>query len=296
VNRIALKSRAMGALQLVRPLNVAMMALGVGIGAILAAGTAAFDVLGVVGVLVAMLSTVAIGAGANVINDVFDCEIDRVNRPDRALPAGIISVPAARWTWVLLSLTGITLAALISWLHAAVAIAATGLLYVYSADLKRRPLGGNVVVGLTIALALIFGGMVPLIQGVGSGLPVAAGALFAFATTLAREITKDIEDLPGDAQAGARTFPLVAGSRTAGAMAAAVVLVTIASLPAARLFGLGLDFLALSLPAAALLLAACWWVLAATDDEAGRGAASRASGYIKGAMLAGLAALAIAAW
>jgi geranylgeranylglycerol-phosphate geranylgeranyltransferase len=273
-----------------------MMALGVGIGAILAAGAAAFDVLGVGGVLVAMLATVTIGAGANVINDVFDCEIDRVNRPHRALPAGIISVLAARWAWVLLSLAGIILAALISWLHAAVAVAATGLLYVYSAKLKRRPLSGNVVVGLTIALALIFGGMVPLIQGVGSVLPVAAGALFAFATTLAREITKDIEDLPGDAQVGARTFPLVVGSRWAGRLAATVVLLTIASLPAARLLGLGPDFLALSLPAGALLLAACWWLLAIADEEPARGAASRASGYMKGAMLAGLAALAVAAW
>jgi len=36
-------------------------------------------------------------------------------------------------------------------------------------------------------------------------------AVFAFLLTIAREITKDIEDIPGDAAKGLKTFPLLLG-------------------------------------------------------------------------------------
>jgi geranylgeranylglycerol-phosphate geranylgeranyltransferase len=38
-------------------------------------------------------------------------------------------------------------------------------------------------------------------------------AFFAFMLTMAREVTKDIEDMPGDAALGLKTFPILFGAK-----------------------------------------------------------------------------------
>lgn len=277
-------ARLRGLVRLVRPLNVVMMAVGVAVGGVLAAGPAAFDGARL---LLAMASAACIGAAANAVNDVFDLEIDRVNRPSRPLPAGTVPVPAARALWVVLSAFGIGLGAFLSWLHLGVAMASVVLLYGYSARLKRMPLAGNVAVALVLALALVYGGL-----AVGPmGGPLLLGAAFAFLATLAREVAKDVEDAAGDAAGGARTLPLAWGSGAATAVVAVVVAATLALMPLAGPAGLGAEFLALVLPAAALLLAALWALLSA-PPEALAAHAGRASALFKAAMVFGLLALA----
>jgi hypothetical protein len=79
--------------------------------------------------------------------------------------------------------------------------------------------------------------------------------------------------------------------------------VTLAGLPVPVFAGLGPAFLGFALPAAACLLGAAWALLAA-DAEAGeaagdgaaawRAGATRASAWLKGAMVFGVAALALA--
>lgn len=286
-----------GLVRLVRPLNVLMMALAVVVGAVLAAGARVLWLPGAEAILLAMIAAGCLGAAANAINDVFDREIDAVNRPERPIPAGIVTERAARAAWGALSALGIALAALISWLHVGIAVASVALLYLYSAELKRWPLLGNLAVAAVIGLALPFGGLIPLLEGLGRLSPVIAGALFAVATTLAREILKDVEDVEGDARGGARTLPILTTPRTAARLAAMVILLTTALLPAGLLLGLPPAFLALALPAAACLLAAGWAALGVgAGGNADVAAAGRASTWMKGAMLAGMAALALAAW
>ncbi len=277
---------AAGVARLVRPLNVVLMAAGAAVGALLVGGGLAGPVL------LAMASAALIGAAANSINDVYDLPIDRVNRPGRPLPSGQISVGAARSAAVAGAALGVGLAALISPPHLAIAAASVGLLWGYSARLKRMPFVGNLAVALVVGAALPFGGAAALeAAGAHGGLgPAMLGGAFAFGSTLAREVAKDIEDAAGDAAVGARTLPLVTGVPTAAAVAAAATVATVAVIPLAPAFGLGPTFLALGLPVAALLLAAAWAVLAA--DDAPRSAA-RASGLLKAAMAVGLVALAV---
>jgi geranylgeranylglycerol-phosphate geranylgeranyltransferase len=292
------RQRGGGFFRLIRLANVAMMALGAVIGGLLAAGAAAFEPGAVAPLALAALAAMAIGAGANAINDVFDLPIDRVNRPARPLPAGDVSPRGARLAWAALSLLGIVLAALVSWLHVAIAAASVGLLYVYSARLKRQPGTGNLAVAAVIGLALPFGGLAVLPAPALPG-PLLAGALFAAVTTLAREVIKDVEDAPGDALEGARTLPVVMGVPAACAVAAGLTLASVAALPLALAAGLAPIFLPLAAPAAGLMLWAAWEILAArgAGDAARQSArARRASGAMKAAMLAGLAALAAVAW
>lgn len=56
------------------------------------------------------LSTACLYAGGIVFNDVFDLELDRIERPERALPSGIISVRNAGITGLLLLCAGILFA------------------------------------------------------------------------------------------------------------------------------------------------------------------------------------------
>jgi geranylgeranylglycerol-phosphate geranylgeranyltransferase len=283
-------------LRLLRPLNFAMFLAGVALGALLAAGPAAFAGGALGRVLTAMASAALVGGAANAVNDVYDLEIDRVNRPDRPLPSGAVPVRAAWGLWATLSLLGVALGARVSPLHGGVALASAALLWAYSARLKRAPGWGNLAVAVVLALAIVYGGLAP-----GGGLGAAwLGAAFAFLTTLAREAVKDVEDASGDAAGGARTLPLVWGRRRTAALALLVVAVTLFALPVPAFVGLDASFLAFVLPAAACLLGAAWALLAAgaeaagEDDGAWRRGAARASAWLKGAMVFGVVALALA--
>lgn len=277
---------AVGVLRLLRPLNCAMLAVGVGVGGVLAAG----DVTAVGGearrLLLAALSVALIGGGANSINDVFDLEIDRLNRPSRPLPSGRVGPGTARVVWLLGTVAGVALSLWVSAVHVAIAIGAAVLLFAYSAWLKRMPLAGNLVVSLAIGLALVYGGW-----AIGTPGPALVGALFAFLTTLAREIVKDVQDVAGDTAAGARTLPLVYGVAPAARVVTAVLIFTAALTPAPFLW---LDYSSLYLLlvlVADLLIVRAVWLL----QDAGSGAnAARASAALKWAMVAGLAALAAA--
>jgi geranylgeranylglycerol-phosphate geranylgeranyltransferase len=289
------RTRSLRALaQVVRPVNAALMAVGVGVGGMLGGGGAALAHAGGP-LLLAAASATALGAAANAHNDVCDLEIDRVNRPDRPLPSGALSVPAARTVWAALTTLGVGLAALLSPLHLAVAAVSAVLLAAYNADLKRRPLVGNLAVSVVIGLALPFGGAAVWATGTGKMAPVALGAAFAFGSTLAREVAKDIEDTEGDSTGGAVTLPVRFGVPVAAWLSAGAALGTVAALPLGLWAGLHPAFLLLALPTAALLLAAAWAVLGARG-EAAAAQAGRASALLKGAMLAGLLALAVAAW
>jgi geranylgeranylglycerol-phosphate geranylgeranyltransferase len=283
------RQRLSGLVRLLRPLNFVLFFAGVALGGILAGGLEVFrgESLGLM--LAAMASAALIGASANAVNDLFDLEIDRINRPDRPLPSGTVSPRAAWAVWFVGSLLGIGLSMLISMAHVGLAVGSVALLFGYSAYLKRMPLVGNLAVALVLGLAILYGGLVA-----GPSVAALVGAAFAFLVTLAREIAKDIEDAPGDGAAGARTLPLVLGPQRAAWVMVAVVALTLVLLPLASfVVGLGTAFLVYVLPAAALLLASAWQLLSA-PETALPGEAGRASARLKAAMLAGIMALAAA--
>lgn len=266
------------------------MAVGVIVGGVLADAT---WIPHVGGLAVAALAAMCIGAAGNVINDIVDLPIDRINRPDRPLPQGDVSVSQARRVWVVLSLIGLILAAWISMTHVILAGAAVVLLFAYSAWFKQQPLIGNVTVAVLTALALLFGGLVAWETLMAMPPALMAGMAFAVVTTLAREIIKDVEDVAGDAMAGIRTLPIIAGVRVSVWVTIGLLLLTLVGLPLALAVGLPPLFLALSLPAAAGLLVSIWFLLDIRDDlESSRRNARRTSAGIKITMILGLAALA----
>ena len=157
-------------------------------------------------VLFACLSAFFISAGGNVINDFFDIEIDRINKPNRPLPRGEISPGSALLFSILLFLTGLFLSFWVRPLACLFALGACGLLVAYSYALKRTLIWGNLTVSAVAALTFIYGGIATEDFRL-SLIPAAFALLFH----LGREIMKDIEDIEGDSSAGATTLPIKLG-------------------------------------------------------------------------------------
>ncbi len=271
-------------LRLVRPLNLVILVAGVALGAVLVGGLGALGGASGLAVWLAALSAACVGAGGNAFNDLADLGIDKVNRPDRPLAAGRVAPGAARALWLGLTAAGVALAAAVSAWHAGVALIVAAMLWLYSARFKKLPLVGNVVVAGLIALAIVYGGKV-----VGAGSGALVGATFAFLTTLAREIVKDVEDEKGDRLEGAHTLPVAVGTQQAVRVAQGVVALTLVLAPLPSLV-LGYEpiYLLVVLAAAAFLLAALVH-LHAPD------ALRPASRALKSAMVLGIVALALGA-
>ena len=157
--------------------------------------------------LVAVVATGCVTAGGYIINDYFDVQIDRINRPNSL----IISrrVPRRRalvlhWT---LSTVGVLLGLLAGQKVGALELVAASLLYIYSAALKRSPGWGNVLVAGLTASALLVPWL--LFGHARQELWIYIG--FSFVISLIREIIKDAEDMRGDAAFGCKTLPIVYG-------------------------------------------------------------------------------------
>lgn len=195
-------NKARNILLLFRPVNVLITALSIGVAGIIAGIGEYGWQLGL-----AMISAGLIAAAANTINDYYDIEIDRINKPERPLASGALDPAAAKLAAIMEYLLGISLAAFISVPALAMAAFFSALTWLYASYFKRQPLSGNAVVSLSTAAAFIYGGI-----AVNNFAETIYPAIFAFFFHFGREIIKDMEDMEGDKAAGARTLPLVYGT------------------------------------------------------------------------------------
>jgi 4-hydroxybenzoate polyprenyltransferase len=186
------------------------------------------------------VATILIAASGNVVNDIFDQDIDLENRPDRRIIGPIITEDAAWTFYYILSGAGLALGILLTYMlgntsNGLVFLLALGGLWFYSYSYKRQFLIGNLVIaflaGLTVYLPLLFE-----MQCDPAGwkfLPwapfIVAYAFFAALSTLIRELVKDMEDMVGDARAGCRTVPIVIGSKAAKAVVGLLTLMLMAA-------------------------------------------------------------------
>ena len=210
-------------IQLTRPLNALIGFVSVCVAAFVAGSIQPLWKVGL-----ASTSVMLILAGGNVVNDLFDVAIDRINNPTRPLVAGTVSSGTA---WVLaVLLFGIGMASVWGLGPAMFGIAglAVGLLVLYSAKLKRTLLWGNLTVSFLGGLVFVYGGM-----AVGKVRGAAVPAILAFLFHLGREILKDVEDRTGDGAAQANTVAVRFGAKGAFGLATGVfgMLILVTPLP-----------------------------------------------------------------
>ena len=149
-----------------------------------------------------------ISGSAIILNDYFDLEVDKVNAPDRPLPAGVVSPFEA------LVLTAITIfvglaASFAIGIPAFLLCVVAGLVGIlYNWKFKEAGLLGNLMVSTSAAMTFILG-------GVAVGEPwnkiVWCFAMIAFFIDLGEEIAGDAMDMEGDKKRDSRSIAIVRG-------------------------------------------------------------------------------------
>ena len=173
--------------------------------------------------LLAAVVYIFIAAAGNVVNDIYDIEVDKINRPNRPLPSGKMSMLQAKIWAAILLLIGVGFSALTIaysaigvWTVAIVGLfAVVGLLY--AAKGKVMGIWGNFAVAISFAFGLFYGSLIvfPII------LPIIIVYFITAASVLqGREAIKGIEDVEGDAVRNVQTIARRYGIRKAAIFAA----------------------------------------------------------------------------
>jgi 4-hydroxybenzoate polyprenyltransferase len=169
------RTRWLGWLQLLRVPNLPTVPGDPLVGAVLAATAAgqAVPARQAIGVALAALFLYMAGLA---LNDLHDLPDDRLHRPERPLPRGVVSVRAAWRAFALLAALGLAAAATGGWPSALAGLGLLALICLYNLRAKACPASACLVMGLCRGASLMLG-------AVALGRPAAA-ALPALALTL----------------------------------------------------------------------------------------------------------------
>lgn len=156
---------------------------------------------------------VLIAAAGNVVNDIYDVEVDRVNKPNSPLPQGAMSVREAKVLAGVLWSAGCILAFLISIPSGILAVIFSTIGLLYASKVKVLGLLGGFVVSFSFAFEYIYGSLVVSSEFGLFSLPIIVVLFFltAFCLLQGREIIKVMEDVEGDMLRDAKTIARVYG-------------------------------------------------------------------------------------
>jgi len=108
-------------------------------------------------VIMLCFSTACLYGGGIVFNDVFDADLDKIERPERAIPSGRVSQQQASVFGSILLLAGIISAGLVSAVSASLAVAISLFALLYNKISKHHPFWGPLNMGLCRGLNLLLG-------------------------------------------------------------------------------------------------------------------------------------------
>jgi 4-hydroxybenzoate polyprenyltransferase len=220
-------------IDLARPFTLVAPALGFISGALTAVGAAPPEVWSsslLVAPIIGAAMAALLNAGNNALNQIYDLDIDRVNKPKRPLPSGRLTV-AQVWRF---TNTTYVLALVLAWLVVpgpalslsrgrhecfwlvAIAVVCTYLYSVPPFRTKRLGIWANVTIAIPRGVLLKVAGWSSVKTIVGLE-PWYIGAIFGL-FLLGATTTKDFADMEGDRLGGCRTLPIQYGVRRAAWM------------------------------------------------------------------------------
>ena len=213
-------------LDLARPFTLVAPALGFISGALTAIGAAPrepWSPASLAAPFIGAAMAALLNGGNNALNQIYDLDIDRVNKPKRPLPSGRLTIAQVWW------FTNITyaLALVLAWLVAprgrhecfwlvAVAVVCTYLYSVPPFRTKRLGIWANVTIAIPRGVLLKVAGWSSVKTIVGLE-PWYIGCIFGL-FLLGATTTKDFADMDGDRRGGCRTLPIQYGVRRAAWM------------------------------------------------------------------------------
>jgi len=194
-------------------------------------------------VLWGTLMAAVLNAANNAINQIYDLDIDRVNKPKRPLPSGRLSIASAgRFTVVTFAL-----AWLLAWLadpigrHECfvIVVFTTFLCWIYSAPplwTKRRGMLANITIAIPRGVLLKVAGWSTVKTVIGLE-PWFIGSIFGL-FLLGAASTKDFADIEGDRAGGCQTLPILYGVKRAAWMIAPFFVLPFFLIPYGALAGI----------------------------------------------------------
>ena len=203
-----------------RPFTLLPPALGMISGGITGHGAAGEPIAGtsrvVVNIILGALMASALNAASNGINQACDLELDRVNKPNRMIPSGRMSVGEAIWVPVVLYVISLSFAWAVNWQCFWIALIAAAATLVYSVPplrTKRWGWAANFTIAVPRGVLLKVCGW-SAAKSIWHAESWYIGGIFGL-FLLGASTTKDFADMKGDAAGGCQTLPIKYGVKKA---------------------------------------------------------------------------------
>ena len=196
-----------------------------------------------------VISMVLIQAGGYVINDIFDVEIDKINKPEKQIVGRIFTERQCNVFYIALTIIGLVCGLAASLMANgknfitvfASLILLACFLYSYSSRYKKKLIVGNLIVSVSVAFAVFLPWLFQILSMLGNKEMLLENqewmhvtfrivliyTVFAFLMTLIREIVKDMQDVKGDGRLHSRTIPIVWGMSVAQIIVIALTFITV---------------------------------------------------------------------
>jgi 4-hydroxybenzoate polyprenyltransferase len=166
-------------------------------------------------ILLGAFSAATLNAASNIINQYFDLDIDRINKPTRPLPSGELSIPSALWCCGVLYGLSFMAAYLVGVQFFTIVLFTAFVTYAYSGPpfrTKRHWFWANFTIAIPRGCLLIVAGWTAM-QDMWMLEPWLIGLIFGL-YILGAASTKDFADMKGDEEGGCITLPLRFGVET----------------------------------------------------------------------------------
>ena len=281
---------------LARPFTLLPPLLGIISGAVCAWGSAhnpdptrAVTASVALTVVLGSICAAFLNAANNALNQIYDLEIDRINKPKRPLPAGALTIRQA-WifTWIMFALGLIPTWWVVVYPYTTwrakffaplpehecffIYLAAFVSTFIYSVPAfgrtKAHPIGANLTIAIPRGCLLKVAGWTMVARAT-TVEPWFIGSIFMF-FLLGAASTKDFSDIEGDLAGGCRTLPITFGVRRAAYMIAPFFVIPWLLMPLGASLGiLTGNRLALDILGAGLVVWGTYtvWLIVRNPDE-----------------------------
>jgi 4-hydroxybenzoate polyprenyltransferase len=190
-----------------------------------------------------VISTLGVAIAGYIINDVYDVEADKINKPNRLYVGKKLPRTAAYHLFIGFNSVGLLIGMYLSYhvghtSYFIIYVLTSLLLYQYAKYLKKKFLIGNILVSFAVFLSIILPvvfDLMPVTNALNESVQLIAFRLvvlfgiFGFFLTFLREVVKDLEDEKGDAKIGARTLPIVLGVKKTKVLVSSVATILCAA-------------------------------------------------------------------
>lgn len=258
-----------------------------------------------------IIASLCIAAAGYIINDYFDLNIDRVNKPDKLIIDRSIKRRGAILWHLALSFAGVLISVCVAfrmgdwhvYLAAFINFICVITLWFYSTTYKRKLMVGNIIISLLTAWTILVLYLsqvhnwfwVKSIDKVNYQLATTRlfkyailYAGFAFIISLIREVIKDMEDIEGDAKYNCKTMPVVWGIKATKVFVAVWIIVLIGALVILQFYVLQFGWWPAIIYCMILLIAPLLWIMKKLHKAQVPAQYHQLSSMVKFVMLAGI--------